>query len=625
MYLRIISILWSVLLAVSPLAAQQNGQNDSTPSLGELQSQFQGNTPQARNSAGKVSLEPKLSQNIVPAGSSFRAAVVLDIEEGWHINAHEPTLDYLIGTTLSLDETSGFSIIGTQYPEAEMLTFDFADDALAVYEKETPVYLNIQTSDTLEPGSYTLKGRARVQACNDKVCLAPATINLSIPVDVSPAGTGFQRLNEDLFANYNQEQQSVSDAFSASSSTDIAAMFDQQGYFWAFLGIFLIGLALNLTPCVYPMLSVTVSLFGGQENRSGGLGRSFTMASIYVLGIVFMYSVLGIAAAYTGSLFGSWLQSPWVLSGIGLLIFALALSMFGLYELQPPQWMMQKFSGAQRATGATGHFLSGLVVGIFAAPCIGPPIIALLAFVGTQGDPMFGFLTLFIMAFGLGVPYLILGTFSGLLNKLPKSGTWMSWVKKVFGVILVGVALFYIALAFFPSYATHTIPVVLLAGGIYLALAKSSGDGRDRGIFRYIKWAVGAVSIVFGLMFIQNLQKPGIQWDPYSAEKLEAAKTGGTPVMMDFYADWCVPCLELDRVTFTDEQVISQTSEFKKLKVDLTHYESEQATELRNRFDVKGVPTIVFIGPDGKEIKEARVVGFLKPDPFLEKVRKVPQ
>lgn len=610
--------LFSLLLAVLPLNAQQS---DNTRSLSEQQSQFEGETSQAQNTAGKVSVDAKLSQNVVPAGSSFRAAVLLDIEDGWHVNSNQPTLDYLIGTTFSLDEISGFTILDSQYPEAEMLTFDFAQEALAVYEGEVPVFLNIQTSDSLEPGSYTLEGRARVQACNDEVCLAPSTIDVSIPVEVTAAGTGSQAINQSIFGDYEEGSGSVTDAFSVSNSTEIAAMFDQMGYFWAFLGIFLIGLALNLTPCVYPMLSVTVSLFGGQATKESNIGKSFTMASIYVLGIVSMYSVLGVAAAYTGSLFGSWLQSPWVLAGIGLLIFALALSMFGLYELQPPQWMMQKFSGAQRATGATGHFLSGLVVGIFAAPCIGPPIIALLAFVGTQGDPMFGLLTMFIMAFGLGVPYLILGTFSGLLNKLPQSGTWMSWVKKVFGVILVGVALFYIALAFFPAYAMHTIPAVLIGGGIYLAFAK--GSGNEKKVFRYVKWAVATVSVVIGLLFIQNLQKPGIQWEEYSPEKVEEAKASGTPVMMDFYADWCVPCLELERVTYTDPEVIDATSEFKKLKVDLTRYESERSQKLREEFEVRGVPTIVFINEDGEEIDGARVVGFLNPESFLKKVNEV--
>src|SRR5699024_5897907 len=162
-----------------------------------------------------------------------------------------------------------------------------------------------------------------------------------------------------------------------------------------------------------------------------------------------------------GELFGSWLQSPWVLAGIGVLMLLLSLSMFGVYELQPPAWMMQKLGKTQQASGYIGHFLSGLLVGVFAAPCIGPPIIALLAFVGAQGSPVFGFSAFFVMALGLGLPYLILGTFSGLLGEMPRSGLWMIWVKQVFGVILVGVALFYVALAFNPEYSMYMVLATL--------------------------------------------------------------------------------------------------------------------------------------------------------------------
>ncbi|MDX1637531.1 MAG: cytochrome c biogenesis protein CcdA [Balneolaceae bacterium] len=560
----------------------------------------------------------RLDRNVVPRGSTFRAAVMLSVNKGWHINAHEPTLDYLIPTRISYKKLHGFTVTDTRYPEGSMIRFDFADTPISVYDGNIPIFMTLAASDTLEPGSHELTGKLRVQACNDEVCLAPSEIAISIPVEVSAAGTGYQPLYGELFETYTPDGGSVTDAFTVSGGTEIAAMFSRQGYFWAFLGIFLVGLALNLTPCVYPMLSVTVSLFGGQESKQNSLGHSFSMASVYVLGIMSMYSVLGVAAAYTGSLFGSWLQNPLVLGGIGVLIFALALSMFGLYELQPPKWIMQKFSGTQRATGITGHFLSGLVVGVFAAPCIGPPIIALLAFVGSQGDPLFGFLTMFVMAFGLGVPYLLLGTFSGLLGNLPRSGTWMVWVKKLFGVVLVGVALFYLALAFAPGYAAYVIPAVLLTGGVYLAFAKTGGS--ESRYFRFLKWGIGTVSVIVGILTVQNLMKPGIQWESYSDEKLQQARASGTPVMLDFYADWCIPCLEMDRNTFTDPEVIAATERFKKLKVDLTRYESERAQTLRRRFEVKGVPTIVFIGSDGTARPDARVVGYLPPELFLEKV-----
>src|SRR5699024_3298896 len=192
----------------------------------------------------------------------------------------------------------------------------------------------------------------------------------------------------ELFEELDQREATISSA----DDNEIASMFNEKGYFWAFFSIFLIGLALNLTPCVYPMLSVTVSLFGGNENKSSVSSAStFSKALVYAFGIVCMYGALGLMSAFTGVVIGRWLESPWVLAGIGILIFLLSLSMFGLYELQPPAWMMQKLGKTQQTSGYIGHFLSGLLVGVFAAPCIGPPIIALLAFVGAQGSPVFGF------------------------------------------------------------------------------------------------------------------------------------------------------------------------------------------------------------------------------------------
>ena len=579
---------------------------------------------QGASSADKVDIEIKHSQNVIPAGSSAKAAVLLNLEETWHVNSNQPSMDFLIGTRLQVNDIEGLTVSGYQYPPSREYNFDFSPEPVDVFEGEAPILFTLTADEDLTPGSYKLEGTLRIQACDNEVCLAPVTLDITVPVEISAAGTGFQPLNTTFFDEVETAGGSITDALTARGGGEIAALFDTLGIFWALAGIFLIGLALNLTPCVYPMLSVTVSLFGSRKGEESKLGSSFAMAFIYVMGIVFMYSVLGVAAAYTGALFGSWLQSPVVLASIGILIFALALSMFGLYELQPPSSWMQSLSGAQRnTTGAIGHFFSGLVVGVFAAPCIGPPIIALLAFVGSQGDPLFGFSIFSVMAFGLGFPYLILGTFSGLLSKMPQSGTWMIWVKKVFGVVLVGVAAFYLALAFFPAYSFHVIIATVVAGGIYLGFLEKSGT--DKKVFTRIKWGFGVALLILGVLLIQNLQKEGIQWETYSDQKFSEAVEAGSPIMMDFYADWCIPCLELERSTFTDEDVINATEDFRRFKVDMTQYETDESRELRDRFNIAGVPTIVFIGPDGEEIYDARVVGFLRADRFLERVNLLKQ
>jgi thiol:disulfide interchange protein DsbD len=594
---------WTLLLSLTILAA-----------TAQLSAQSS-----AVSSASKVDIDIKRSQNVIPAGTSAQFAVLLNLEQGWKVNSDQPRQDFLIGTQLSVSNSDQLTATGFQYPNPKTYNFEFSPVPVDVFEGEAPIVFTVFASESIEPGSYELNGTLRIQACDNEVCLAPSNLDITIPVEVSAAGTGFQPLNTEFFEGIESSGGSIVDALSARGGGEIEALFDSLGLFWAFAGIFLIGLALNLTPCVYPMMSVTVSLFGNSSDSESKLSSSFFMAFVYVMGIVFMYSILGVAAAFTGALFGSWLQSPYVLAGIGILIFGLALSMFGLYELQPPSSWMQSLSGTQRKTGGVlGHFFSGLVVGVFAAPCIGPPIIALLAFVGSQGDPLFGFTIFFVMAFGLGFPYLILGTFSGLLSKMPKSGTWMVWVKKIFGVVLVGVALFYIALAFFPGYSFHVIIATVIIGGIYLGFLESSGKGVKT--FTRIKWGVGMAMLVLGVMMLMNLQKEGIEWETYTDESYTEAIENNQAVMMDFYADWCIPCLELERSTFVDENVINATQNFRRFKVDMTNYESETSQQLRETFEVAGVPTIVFIGPDGEEIENARVVGFLNANSFMERV-----
>lgn len=576
---------------------------------------FFGNTDVPQSSAELVEVTPALSRDAVRPGEEFQAALEFDIADTWHINSYQPLQDYLIATELNVETHPQLIIAETQYPAHKLQRFDFAGgEQLAVYEGREAIFLSLRGAEGLQPGEHVLDATLRVQACNDEICLAPSNIDLSLPITVVSADDETRAANEALFARY--------EPFSgpAGGGGDVGDLFSRS-WILAFGSIFVIGLALNLTPCVYPMMSVTVSLFGGQQTTT--FGASFVRALVYVFGIVVMYSVLGVIAALTGSLFGAWLQSPWVLGAIGMLLFLLALSMFGLYELQLPSSWMNKLGAANQVTGFAGLFLSGLVVGIFAAPCIGPPIIALLAFVGSEGNVLFGLGIFSVLAFGLGVPYLLLGTFSGLLQRMPKSGVWMVWVKKLFGVVLVGAALFYLGLAFAPQLAPYAVVVALVLGGVYLGFIERSGD---RGtVFHKVKMAIGGVAFVAGLVAFASLQRPGIEWEPYSPERVEQAIADGTPVMMDFYADWCVPCLELDRVTFTDSRVVQESENFVRLKVDLTQFDSEESEALRRRYEVAGVPTIVFLDPTGEEIRDIRVVGFVNANDFLGRIERVPQ
>ncbi|MCX6138757.1 MAG: protein-disulfide reductase DsbD family protein [Ignavibacteriales bacterium] len=567
----------------------------------------------AGSSADVVRPEIKLSTAKIASGGSKKVAVLLHIADGWHINAHTPSADYLIGTSLSLASQTGVMLSDVRYPAGSDVKLAFADQPLSVYQGTVVVFLTLKFADNIA-GADTVRASVEVQACNNQVCLPPSTIALAIPYAVAGAGEITQETNVDLFVKY----QSGTVQSGRTSGGDIGALFTEKGSAIAFLAIFLIGLALNLTPCVYPMMSITVSLFGGQKEKKAI--RVFLKAVTYVLGIATMYSVLGVTAALGGGLFGSWLQSSWVLAGIGVLLFGMALSSFGLYQIQMPYWLTSKLGGTT-GTGIISLYLSGLVVGVFAAPCIGPPVIALLALVSAKADPVFGFWVFFALSMGLGFPYLVLGTFSGMIKSIPRSGTWLVWVERFFGVILVGAAFFYLSLAILPRFSAFVIPLTLLVGGVYLGFVESSG--KESKVLTRIKWIVGTVAILAGLYLGNSLRQDGLTWERYSQVALDDARKSGTPVMMDFYADWCIPCLELEHQTFTDRRVIAEAGRFKRLKVDLTHFNSPEAEQLRKNFSIAGVPMIIFLDGKGEEASSARIVGFIPPSEFVERLKQV--
>ncbi|MEI7750888.1 MAG: cytochrome c biogenesis protein CcdA, partial [Candidatus Omnitrophota bacterium] len=378
-----------------------------------------------------------------------------------------------------------------------------------------------------------------------------------------------------------------------------------------FISVFFLGLGLNLTPCVYPMLSITISLFRGSEGEPRG--RAFVKALAYVLGMVTMYSVLGLAAAITGSFFGEWLRNFWVQLATGILVIGLAFSMLGLYQFRLPSWIMP--SSQRAGKGAfLSFFISGLLVGIVAAPCMGPAVLTLLAFVSAQQNMVFGFSLFFVMAIGLGFPYLVLGTFSGLLKKLPKSGAWLVWFERLMGVVLLTFGVFYVAIAFKWPFVKWLLPGALLAGGLYLGWIESSAR-LSKSFFSFQR-ILGALAVAAGLFFFLT-PKSGMVWEKYHAGILEEAAASGQPVILDFYADWCIPCHELDQFTYSDPQVIKALQHFRKVKVDATSADTEDVREVISRFGVFGVPTIIFLDEKGAEVPELRTDGFVGPEEFV--------
>jgi thiol:disulfide interchange protein DsbD len=267
----------------------------------------------------------------------------------------------------------------------------------------------------------------------------------------------------------------------------------------------------------------------------------------------------------------------------------------------------------------------GLTVGIIAAPCIGPFVLGLLTYVGATGSPLLGFSLFFVLALGLGLPFLVLATASGSLANLPRSGGWMVWVKKIFGFVLLGMALYFLTRSerllperfLFPLLAALAGVAALVLAVLDRTLTRGNG-------FRRVKRVTGfaCLALVPGFLFLPQLLAPKvtIEWQDYDDQTLRAALDAGRPVIIDFSAAWCIPCKEMEHVTFASQPVVEQARGFVTLKADLTDDKSPTVRDLKQRFQILGVPTVLFLGPDGREIQELRFTGVIGPDEFLERM-----
>jgi thiol:disulfide interchange protein DsbD len=287
--------------------------------------------------------------------------------------------------------------------------------------------------------------------------------------------------------------------------------------------------------------------------------------------------------------------------------------MFGLFEIRVPHFITDR-TGSKG--GVAGALTMGLFVGFVAAPCIGPFVLSLLTYVAAKGSVAAGFGLFFTLAMGLGLPYLVLGTLSGSLAKLPRSGEWMEAVRRVFGFALLALAVWFVRPLLSPRLGDLGVAAPLFAGGLWLLLFEKRG--RDLVWFKGVRIAAALALFGAGALFAYP-QKAAqqISFLPYSEAALAAA--AGKPVLLDFSADWCLPCRELEEKTFTNPEVIAAGKGWVFLKADLTRTGSPEVEALREKWKIRGVPTLIFLGPDGRETGE-RVVGFEPPEPFVRRL-----
>lgn len=393
----------------------------------------------------------------------------------------------------------------------------------------------------------------------------------------------------------------------------------RHGIGWGLMAAFVGGLFLNLTPCVYPMIPVTLAFFSHQA--AGSWRHLVWLACCYVAGLSLTYAVLGLVAARTGALFGSWLQQPLVLMSMALLIVGLAMSMFGLYELRLPRILMRRFDTA--SAGAGGALVMGIVLGLVAAPCVGPFVLGLLLVVGEIANPFSGFLLLFMLGLGMGLPCVVLGVTASHVSHLPKAGAWLVWTKHALGCILLGLAVFFLTPLLSGMVTRLAVTALLLASGVYLGwLARIAHQGRR---FRVIRHTAGVLLVAAAVLAAWPTPHagPAVPWVSYSERAIAEARRAQRPVVVDIYADWCLPCLELDRVTFRHADVIRALQSVETLRVDVTRDPSPEAQALLARYGIVGVPTVMFFDAQGREREELRLSGFEPPGAFLRRLKQI--
>lgn len=383
------------------------------------------------------------------------------------------------------------------------------------------------------------------------------------------------------------------------------------------------GLLVSLTPCVYPMIAITVSVFGANQSRSRL--DSFGLSLAFVLGIVAMFTPLGVVAGLTGSLFGAALQNVWLLVAIAALFLAMSASMFGAFEVALPTAFVNRLARVG-GFGKKGAFGLGLVCGLIAAPCTGPVLTGILTWIAQTKDPAGGALAMIAFSLGLGAPFFLVGTFA---VHLPKSGRWMLSVKSLLAIVLAVVALYYLGTAF-PALVAWIRPSPALYGGLVAVIVLGVALGaihRDFGSPRLVDkllkggGAFMTTLAVFTLVTALSAPERTLDWlhVPY-AEARARAKTEGRPLLVDFTAAWCNACKELDVVTFAHESVNAEAGRFVAVKVDATDDEDPLVQETMASLRVVGLPTVVVFDSSGREVE--RFTDFVPPGTLLGALRR---
>ncbi len=606
--------------------------------------------------------------SVVSPGESFAVSVKCRI----------PKDHYLFADDLLIEPES---VPGVAFEDVQRPPGQRKDDpylgVIHIYSEDAEFSITGNAAPSASAGNRTIIVNLKFRGCAKGVCFLPEEKKLSVSLVVNGSGIGsaaavdpFEPISipDNGAPVFDQESVPVFDDETGLESEETAPVFfdpaetqaagkndaapapssgdarpDKENKFsglaerFGIIGVlaaaFLWGVLASLTPCVYPMIPITIGVIGARSE--GSIRKGFILSLVYVLGLSLTYAMFGLIASLSGGLFGEQANHPAVRIIVGVVFVALGLSMFDLFQLQLPsslQTRLGKYSGS----GMIGVFLTGAVGGCIVGPCVGPLLVGLLVYVATLGSKLYGFLIMWTFALGLGMLFLLIGTFSGMASALPKAGTWMETVKRFFGIVFFGIAVYYAG----PLLDIQTS--LLLTGAVLIALGLffytlGKGDEEYPGI--RLLWKTAAVVLLtIGICYVGrfavedrtrlfsrsgDVSDPGISWLYNESSALETAKNLEKPVMIDFRADWCTDCKKLEAETFPSPAVTRESRRFVNVKIDLTNASSPESARLKKKYDIKGLPTILFLDRSGKLIPDTAVTGFLKPEEMAEHMRRI--
>ncbi len=604
-----------------------------------------------------INLGQQNQQELLPPDEAFKMSVDVR-DENTLIAKFTPAKNYYLYRDKIAFESHepGIFIEKITLPKGKMkedLTFGHVE---VFYE---PFQAIISLRREAPAPEQTLTLATTYQGCNEPVgvCYAPIKkdVSLTLPalkaIDAVANAVSGQATAAPYDATADLFQQSPQSRAPAieTEAYKIDRMFDTGNYWLILTGFFGIGLLLAFTPCVFPMFPILSGIIA-RRGQHLTKKRGFILALAYVLGMAITYAIAGVAAGLSGSMLSAALQNAWVLGTFAFIFVLLSLSMFGFYDLQVPGGIQSKLSeeaGHLKGGQLTGVFGMGALSALIVGPCVAAPLAGALLYISQTRDVILGGSALFVMALGMGVPLLLLGASAGAL--LPKAGPWMEAIKQFFGVLLLAVAIWLISPVI--NEVVHMLlwAALLIISAIYLHAIDPLPD-RASGFRKFLK-GVGVISLLVGIALLigvlsgsRDVLQPLSKFNAaasttegtgdlaYSAqghipfervktiaeldERIIQATSNNQYVMVDFYADWCISCKEMERFTLSDDKVKARLKDVILLQVDVTHGTTDDLALLK-RFNLFGPPGILFIDRQGNEIQDIRIIGFLNKTDFL--------